>query len=115
MGHRNLAGGFARNAGGKNNGNAEDGLFENIEPNRPSLDNPATILDLVNHPIPSKYQGAALTPFVNGVELLPDREVDPTQLVDVAVDPEYKAMLGRRREKCMNYKDKYTRPGRVEE
>jgi arylsulfatase A-like enzyme len=31
-----------------------------------SLDIPATILDLVNLPVPEKYQGAALTPFVHG-------------------------------------------------
>ena len=117
-----------------------------------NLDIPATIVDLAKLPVPVKYQGASLTPFVNGdtpanwrsdfycehhsgrhgqiahwfgvrdnrytyanyyedsVELLYDRNVDPTELVDLAANPEYKAVLERLRKKSLDYKDKYTRP-----
>ena len=120
-----------------------------------SLDIPATILDLVDVPVPAKYQGAALTPFVrgetpkdwrtdyycehhsggtklprwfgvrdnrytyanyykDGIELLYDREVDPTELVNLAGDPDYKVILERLRGKSMEYKNEYTRPERGE-
>ncbi len=115
-----------------------------------NLDIPATIVDFAKLPVPEKYQGASLTPFVNGetpkdwrtdfycehhagkkiatwfgvrdnrytyanyyndsVELLYDREVDPTELVDLANNPEYKAVLERLRTKSLDYKSKYTQP-----
>jgi len=47
--------------------------------------------------------------FEEGVELLYDREKDPTQLVDVSGNPEYKSVLNGLREKCEEYVEKYTR------
>ncbi|TWU02210.1 sulfatase-like hydrolase/transferase [Stieleria varia] len=115
-----------------------------------SLDIPATILDLAGVPVPPKYQGVSLKPFIDGespknwrtdfycehhsgnaklprwfgvrddrytyanyykdgVELLYDREVDPTEFVNVAGDPEYSDTLTRLREKALKYKQQYSR------
>jgi arylsulfatase A-like enzyme len=116
-----------------------------------NLDIPATILDFAQLPIPKKYQGASLTPFVNGekienwrtdfycehhagnknqiatwfgvrdnrytyanyyedrIELLYDRNVDPTELLNLANDAQYQGVLERLRKNSLDYKDKYTR------
>lgn len=115
-----------------------------------SLDIPATILDFATVPVPSKYQGAALTPLMggehpkdwrtdfyvehhanpaqiatwfgvrddrytyanyyqNGVELLYDRERDPTELTNVATDPAYAAVFARLQQRSLDYKKQYTR------
>ena len=52
--------------------------------------------------------------YDDGVELLYDREIDPTELVNVAGDPEYKSVLEQLREKSVDYKHEYSRPGRGE-
>ncbi|MCX6856074.1 MAG: sulfatase-like hydrolase/transferase [Verrucomicrobia bacterium] len=116
-----------------------------------SLDIPATILDLAAVPIPAKYQGFSLTPwlagtapknwrtdffvehhsnpsniatwfgvrddrytyanyYLNGAELLYDRERDPTELTNVAADPAYAADFARLRQRSLDYKKQYTRP-----
>lgn len=48
--------------------------------------------------------------FEEGVEMLYDREKDPTQLVDLFGNPEYRSVLNDLREKCEKYVEKYTRP-----
>ncbi len=114
-----------------------------------SLDIPATILDLAGVMVPEKYQGASLTPFLNGetpanwrtdffcehhanpkqiatwfgvrdnrytyanyyddgAELLYDRIADPTELVNLADNPDYKAVLQSLREKSTDYKERYS-------
>ena len=47
--------------------------------------------------------------YKNGVELLYDRKVDPTELVNVGKDPKYSDTLKRLREKAMKYKAEYSR------
>jgi len=115
-----------------------------------SLDIPATILDFAGVPVPKKYQGATLTPLLDGqmpkdwrtdfycehhgdaakiatwigvrdnrytyanyydnkAELLYDRERDPTELTNVANDPEYQAALKKLRQRSLEYKAQYTR------
>ncbi len=47
--------------------------------------------------------------YMDGVELLYDREVDPTELDNVAEAPEYSDTLERLREKALKYKQEYSR------
>lgn len=47
--------------------------------------------------------------YKNGVELLYDRETDPTELVNVAKAPEYSDTLKRLRENSLRYKEEYSR------
>ena len=49
--------------------------------------------------------------YQNGAELLYDRERDPTELTNVAADPAYAATLGQLRQRSLDYKKQYTRPG----
>jgi len=46
--------------------------------------------------------------YNSGIELLYDREVDPTELINVAGDPEYSDTLERPRENSLGYKKAYT-------
>jgi arylsulfatase A-like enzyme len=48
--------------------------------------------------------------YQNGVELLYDRERDPTELTNVAADPACAAVLARLRQRSLDYKKQYTRP-----
>jgi len=48
--------------------------------------------------------------YQNGVELLYDRERDPTELTNVASDPAYAAAFARLRQRSLDYKEQYTRP-----
>ncbi len=47
--------------------------------------------------------------YADGAELLYDRNVDPTELVDVAGDPGYKTVLADLRKRSLDYKAQYTR------
>ena len=47
--------------------------------------------------------------YEDDAELLYDREVDPTELVNVADDPNYKSIFERLRGRSLDYKNKYTR------
>ncbi len=47
--------------------------------------------------------------YEDGVELLYDRNVDPTELTNVAGDPEYQAVLADLRQRSLVYKAQYTR------
>lgn len=47
--------------------------------------------------------------YQNGVELLYDRERDPTELTNVAADPAYAATFARLRQRSLDYKQQYTR------
>ena len=49
--------------------------------------------------------------YQNGAELLYDRERDPTELTNVATDPAYAATLAQLRQRGLDYKTQYTRPG----
>ncbi len=46
--------------------------------------------------------------YDDGVELLYDRVADPTELVNLADDPEYTAVLQSFRDKCLDYKNQYS-------
>ena len=47
--------------------------------------------------------------YEDGVELLYDRQRDPTELTNVAGDPEYQTILENLRQRSVAYKDYYTR------
>jgi arylsulfatase A-like enzyme len=73
-----------------------------------------------NHGSLPKWYGVRDTRFTYAnyyeekVELLYDREKDPTQLSDVAGNPEYQAVLKKLRSRSEEYKKQYTRPEIVE-
>jgi arylsulfatase A-like enzyme len=48
--------------------------------------------------------------YKDGVELLYDRDVDPTELINVAGNPKYRDILDLLREKALEYKEAYTQP-----
>jgi arylsulfatase A-like enzyme len=120
-----------------------------LDPWVSSLDIPATILNLANIPVPEKYQGMSLCPWLEGrtpshwrkeiysehysgganlphwygvrndrytyahyfeqnVELLYDRQKDPTELTDVAGVSEYRNVLEDLRRRSQAYQDRYT-------
>lgn len=49
--------------------------------------------------------------YQNGAELLYDRERDPTELTNLAADPAHAATLAQLRQRSLDYKKQYTRPG----